>query len=168
MLVVDLVKGNAQSLVCLVEAIEYPAVHHRPEFTDLTVALLPFDEHLVHGFHTRGFFLSLLGIHSSGNEFLHLAGQDVVELYIAVSDEMVTLLAGALGGGSREGLLPSIHRFADVDSPVVDEGRLDHVVAAGLEKARHGVTQEIVADVTEMEGFISVGRGELDHDILPC
>ena len=156
MLVIDLVERDTQSLVGLVEPVEYPAVHHGPKVADFLVAFLPLDQHFMHGLHAGGFFLGGLLIHSCGNKFLHLAGKDVVELDIAVSDEVVTLLTGTLRSGAGKRLLPCIHGFADMHAAVVDKRHLDDVVAAGLEQAGNGIAEEIVADVTEMERLVGV------------
>ena len=76
---------------------------------------------------------------------------------------MVALLAGALRGGAVETLLPGIHRLADVHSPVVDQGGLDHLVARSLEEVGYGGAEKIVAHVAEVKGFVGIRGREFHH-----
>ena len=48
---------------------------------------------------------------------------------------------------------------------VIDERHLDDVVAAGLEQAGNGISEEVVADMSEMERLVGVRRRELHHDV---
>ena len=147
MLIIGLVEGYAESLVGLVEAGEHPGVHLFPEGAHFGVTLLPFDEHLVHLVDDGRVFL------------LHLRILD-----IAVAYQMVALLAGALRRGAVETLLPGVHGLANMHSPVVDESHLYHFIACGLEKIRHGRSEQIVAHMPEVQGLVRIGRGEFDHD----
>ena len=52
-----------------------------------------------------------------------------------------------------------------MDAAVVDQGRLDDVVATGLQQAGDGVAEEVVADVAQVERRVGVRGGELDHDV---
>ena len=55
-----------------------------------------------------------------------------------------------------------------MDSPVIDKGRLYHFVAAGLKEPRDGISEEIVANMSKVERFVGIRRGELNHDSLSC
>ena len=108
-LVVDLVKVNTKALVGLVETLVYPVVHLLPESANLLVAGLPLDEHLACLCHQWRCSLGLFLAHA----FLHKLGKlglvVLVECNVVVADEVVTLLAAALGCGALAPLLPSEH-----------------------------------------------------------
>jgi len=53
-----------------------------------------------------------------------------------------------------------------VDSPVVDQVDLDDLVAGGLEEVGEGHSEDVVADVAEVLGFVGVGGRELEDHAL--
>ena len=53
-----------------------------------------------------------------------------------------------------------------VDSGVLDDRGLDDLVAAGFEEARHAVSEEVVADMAQVQGLVGIRGGELHHDAL--
>ncbi len=61
-------------------------------------------------------------------------------------------------GVSPAELLPCQHAFADVDAAVVHEVGLDDPVAARLQNLRYRITEQVVADVPQVEGLVGVGR----------
>ena len=115
----------------------------------------------------RSLLLRKFGIHPGLDETVDFLLVDVVEGNVHVTDKVVTLLSGGLRRGAAADLLPGKHGLADVDAAVVDKGGLDHVVAACLEQSRDRVPKQVVADVSQMQGLVGVGRGELHHDVLP-
>ena len=117
----------------------------------MLVAVLPVHQHFVDIVEHGGILLLHLGV-----------------LHIAVAYKMVALLAGRFGSGAVEALLPCIHALADMYSAVVDEGRLYHLVAGGLEDLGNRCSEEVVPHMAEVEGLVGIGRGELDHDGLAC
>ena len=50
-----------------------------------------------------------------------------------------------------------------MDASVVDDVGLDDAVAGGLQDAAQRVSEQVVADVAEVEGLVGVGRGVLYH-----
>ena len=165
-LMVHLVEGDAQGGVGLVETGIDPAVHHGPQGADLRILLLPLDEHLVGLLQGRGGLLGLVLGHPLLHELLDLGLVHLVEGHVAVAHEVVALDAGGFRGLALELLLPGQHGLADVDAAVVDDRGLDDLVAAGLQQAGHAVTEEVVADMAEVEGLVRVRGGELHHDAL--
>ena len=155
-LVVDLVKINAQALVGLVEALINPVVHLLPECAYLLVACLPLDEHLACFCHQWRCGLGLLLAHA----FLHKLGQlglvVLVECYIVVADEVVTLLAAALGCSALAPLLPSEHRLTDVYASVVHDVGLYNPVTICCNDVREGITEQVVAYVAKVERLVCI------------
>ncbi len=145
--VIRAVEGDAERLVGLVETFEYPAVHLLPELAYVRVAFFPLYQHLVYVVYDLGVLLFHFSIG-----------------HVAVAYEMVALDAGTLGRGSVEEFLPGIHRFADMHAAVVYEGGFDDLVAGRLEKVGYAGTQEVVADMAQVEGLVGVGRREFHHD----
>ena len=148
-LIVHLVKGNAQSLVGLVKSLEHPAVHHGPELPYMRVSGFPVHQHLVHLVNDFRVLLFHFGIG-----------------HIAVSHQVVAFLAGAFGGGAVKQLLPGIHALADMYAAVIHQRCLDDLVAARLEDAGHAVSQKIITDMTQVKGLVRVGGRELHHNTL--
>ena len=54
-----------------------------------------------------------------------------------------------------------------MDAAVVHQVGLDDVMAVGLEYLRHGVAQQVVADMPQVQGFVGIGRRIFDHDRAP-
>ncbi len=146
-LVVHLVKANAQGRVSLVKAFVHPAVHHGPEFPHMRVSGFPVHQHFVDIVNDFRMLFFHLGIG-----------------HIAVSYQVVALFAGALRRGAVEAFFPGIHALADVHAAVVDDGALDNLVAAGLQDAGNAVSQKVVADMSQVQGLVGIGRRELHHD----
>ena len=86
-----------------------------------------------------------------------------VECHIEIADEVVAFLAGFLGSDPFAPFLPCEHRLADMDTAVVDDVGLHHLVPVGFKDAGERVTQKIVADVAEVEGLVGVGRRIFHH-----
>ena len=87
----------------------------------------------------------------------------LVELDVVFADEVVALHARRSGCLAVAVKLPSQHRLADMDAAVVHQIGLDDVMTVGPEYLRHGVTQQVVADMAQMQGFVGVGRRVFDH-----
>ena len=85
-------------------------------------------------FQAGSFLLGLLLVHPGNHQFIDFLCEYVVESHVHVPDKVVALLAGRFRSRSVSDRLPCKHGFADVDSPVVDQGGLDHIVSTGLEK----------------------------------
>ena len=122
--------------------------------------------------HERTFFLGLLlgsfGLHAFGLEtcfeLCHFGAVVLVEGYVVVAYQVVTLLARGLGRFAVAVFQPGQHRFTDVDAPVVHDVGLDHAVAVGFNHTGQCPAQKVVAHVPQVEGFVGVGRGVLYHD----
>ena len=54
-----------------------------------------------------------------------------------------------------------------MDAAVVHQVGLDDVMSVGLEYLRHGVAQQVVADMPQVQGFVGIGRRIFDHDRAP-
>ena len=80
------------------------------------------------------------------------------EFDIAVANKMVALLAGAFRSSAIKTLLPGIHALADMHPAVVDKGGLDDLVSGCGKQAAHRITEKIIANMSEMQGFVGVGR----------
>ena len=50
-----------------------------------------------------------------------------------------------------------------MNAAVIDDLDLGDLVASGFEDAAHGMAKEVVPEVTEVKGFVGVGRAVLDH-----
>ena len=157
MFIIHLVEADAKALVGLVEAFEDPAVHHLPKGPHLAVALLPFDEHLVGLLHARSGLLGFVLAQALLHELSGLLLEQVAEGHVAVSHQVVPLLARGGRSGSVEELLPGQHGLADMDAAVVDQGGLDHLVAGGLQDVGYGCAQKVVAYVSQVQGLVGVG-----------
>ena len=88
----------------------------------------------------------------------------LVEFHIIVSHKMVSLFAGTGRRFSVSVLEPSEHGLADVNSAVVHNVCLDDFRTVGLGYLRYGPAQQIIADVSEMQRLVCVGRRILHHD----
>ena len=162
--IIYLVEVHTKTAVGLVEAGIDPVVHHLPESAHLGIPLLPSTEHTAGLLHERTLLLGFfLGNVLPGHDFFHFLLEMPVESHIEVSDKMVSLLAGAVGSGSFAPFLPCQHRLADVYAAVVDNVGLHNLVAVGLQYLRQRIAEQIVADMTEMQGLVGVGRGILHH-----
>ena len=163
-LVVYLIEADAHRLVGLVEALVDPAVHHFPKRVHLRVLGFPPAEHLLRLAHDRRLALGLLLAHAGGRELFHLGLVGLVESDVVIAYEVIALLARRGGRLAPAELLPCEHRLADVNTPVVHEVDLDDAVAGRFEYQRHGVAEQVVAHVPQMQRLVRVRRGVLDHD----
>ena len=169
--VVNLVERHTEGFVGFVKTGIHPFVHLAPESAHFGVALLPFAEHFARFHHQRCFFLgacfSLFAVHALfkelGFEGGHFGAIMLVESHVVVADEVVAFLTRRLGCFAVAILLPSEHRFANVDTAVVHDVGLHHPIAVGFGNLCHRPTEEVVTDVTEVERLVGVGRGVFDH-----
>ncbi len=164
-LVVNLVEGDAEGGIGLIEALVHPTVHHRPELPHVRIVLLPLQQHLVRGPDGRRLFFGLLLGKTFRHQALHFLFIEFVERHIAVAHQVVALLSGRFRRGAVKEFFPGVHTLADVHAAVIHDGTLDDLVAAGLQQARHAITQQVIADMPQMEGFVGIRRGELHHDV---
>ena len=165
-LVVDLVERDTHAAVGLVKAGIHPVVHLLPQGAHLGVAGLPAAQHVVCLLDKRGLLLGLLGTHALLDQFLDFGLIVLVKGYIEVANQVVALLAGGLGRCAVAPLEPGEHRLADVDTAVVDDVGLDHLVAVGLHDFGQAVAQQVVAHVSQVQRLVGVGRRVLDHHQL--
>ena len=112
----------------------------------------------------RSLLFSLLLVHTLLlHELLHFLAIVLIEGNIVISNEVVALLARRFGCFAIAPLQPSQHGLADVDASVVHDICLNHLVSIGRHHLRQSPSEQIVADVTEVEGFVGVGRRVLYH-----
>ena len=156
MLVIYLVECDSESTVSLVEAFEHPAVHHGPEVTDFLVASFPLLKHHVSFLEARSLLLGLFLTHPACHQLLDFLLVDVVEGHIHVTDQMVALDAAGLRRCACSDFLPGKHRLADVDTPVVDKSRPDHIVSRSLEQPGDRISEKVVPDVSQVERLVRV------------
>ena len=113
------------------------------------------------------FLLGFLSVHSLSDifrrELLHLLAIVLVESHIVVADEVVALLAAGLGGFTIAVFEPCKHRLADMYATVVDNIGLDHLVAVGLHNLGKRPSQQVVAHMPEVKGFVCIWRRILYH-----
>ena len=57
------------------------------------------------------------------------------------------------------------HGFANMNSPVVYQIDPPHLCPVGFQDVRNRIAQGVVPQMTQMEGFIGVGAGKLDHHL---
>jgi len=86
-----------------------------------------------------------------------------VELHVVFAHEVIALHARRGGRFAVAVELPRQHRLADVDAAVVHQIGFDDRVAVRREDLRHGVPQQIVADVPQVQRLVGVGRRVFDH-----
>ena len=162
-LVVYLVETYAHHLVGLIKSSIDPLIHLLPETAYFRVALLPLDEHLM-GFLDEGSLLfGLLFVHAQCNQFLDFFAVMLVEGYIVVAYEVVTLLARGFRCLTVAPFEPCQHALTDVDTAVVHDVGLDHLVTVGFDDACEGAAKKVVPDMTEVEGLVGVGGRVFYH-----
>ena len=162
-LIIDLIEGDTEFLVGLIEAGIHPVVHLLPQGAHLRVVLLPLHEHLVGFLDERCLLLGFLLVHALGHEFLHLLTIVLVEGHIVVADEVVTFLTTGLWCLAIAVFQPCQHRLADMDTTVVHDVGLHHLVTIGFHDLRQRPSEEVVTHMSEVQGLIGVGRRVLDH-----
>ena len=83
-----------------------------------------------------GLLLSLISGQTAEHIFFlqgfHLLAVVLIKGHIIVAYEVITLLTGALGRLTIAPLLPGKHRLTDVDTTIVHDIGLHHLVAIGL------------------------------------
>ena len=164
-LVVYLVEADAQSLVGLVETCINPLVHPFPKSPHFRVVLLPFHQHFVGFLDERSLHLCLFLVHTLLlHKLAHFLAIVLIEGHVVITNEMVALLARRFRCFAVSPLQPSQHRLADVDASIVHDIRLNHLISIGLHHLRQSPSEQIIADVTEVKGFVRVGRRVLYHD----
>ena len=156
-LVIYLVEIDAQSLVCHIKSIVNPAIHGLPEVVYLLVLGLPLAQHLLCLKNDGGALLCLILAHATLYELLDLSLVVLVELDIVLTYQVVALHARRSGSLAIAVELPCEHRFADVNTSIVHQIYLDNVVTVSLQNLCHGVTQKVVADMTQVQGLVGVG-----------
>ena len=161
--VIRLVEVDAQTLVGLVEAGIDPAVHLRPQLADLLVTRFPLAQHLTSFQNQRGLVFCFVFRKSLFQDFFLLLLVMLIEDDIILSDEMIALHTGTFRGFPFAVLQPREHRLADVDTAVIDQVDLHHRVAARFENLRHGMAEQVVADMPEVQRLVGVRRGVLDE-----
>ncbi len=154
--VLNLVEINAQSLVGLGKTVVHPTVHFLPELSHIFVFLFPVEQHLLCLFDTRcfffGAFLTVSLSYQVGDFFFIF----FIEGYIVIAHEFVAFHPCGRRCFILAGLLPGEHGFADMNAAVVDDLCFDHIVAIFLQDFGHGIAEQIVADVPEVQRFIGV------------
>ena len=164
--VINFVEAHAQRLVCGIKAFVHPFVHLAPEISHFGVVVFPLHEHfasLAHqGSLTLGTLFGFLCRHSFLHELccqvLYLRTVMLVEFHVIVSHKMVSLFAGTGRRLSVSVLEPSEHGLADVNSAVVHNVCLNDFSAIGLGYLRNSPAQQIVANVSEVQRLVCVGR----------
>ncbi len=79
---------------------------------------------------------------------------------------MVAFFAGTLGRLAVAEFQPRQHGFADVNAAVIDDIRLHHFPSVRLLNLSDGVTEEVIPHMPEVQRFVGVRRGVLDHHKL--
>ena len=102
--------------------------------------------------------LGLLLVHALSHKFLDLLAVVLVEGHIIVADEMVALLTRRLWCLTVAIFQPGEHRLTDVDTTVVHDIGLYHLVTVGLHNLCQRPPQKVVAYMTEVKGLIGIGR----------
>ncbi len=164
-LVIYLVEVHAHTLVCLVETGVYPVVHHFPKAADFGVFCFPAAQHVAcFGHQGRSCLCSFfaegfVGFHH-GADFGFVM---LVEVYVAVTYEVVALYAQRLGSFAIVPFLPCEHRLADVYAAVVHYVGFHHTVATGFENLGQRISQQVVAHVAQVQGLVGVRRRVFHH-----
>ena len=156
--VIGLVEVDAQRGVGFVEAVVHPAVHGLPQGIGFRLFRLPAAQHLLRLAHDGSIALRLFLALALCDELSDLLLVVAVEFHVVFSYQMVALHAARGGRFPTAELLPCQHAFADVDAAVVHEVGLDDPVAARLQNLRYRITEQVVADVPQVEGLVGVGR----------
>ena len=76
---------------------------------------------------------------------------------------MVALLARRFRCRAVTPLLPGEHRLTNMDATVVHDIGLDYLVAVGLQNPCQAISQQIVADVPQVERLVGVRRRVFHH-----
>ena len=79
------------------------------------------------------------------------------EQHIIVPYEVVAFDTGGCRGGAIGIFFPGQHTLANSNPAVVDDLDFYHLVAGGLQDLRSGPTQQYIANVPQVQGFIRIG-----------
>ena len=60
--------------------------------------------------------------------------------------------------------LPGDHAFADMDAPVVGNAGLYDLIPIGFIDLRYAPAEEIIPEMTQVQGFVGIGRRIFHHD----
>ena len=82
----------------------------------------------------------------------------LVKEHVEVTNKVVAFLACGFGSGAFAPFQPCQHGFAYVYAAVVDNVGLDHTVTACFQYFGQRITEQVVAHVAQMQGFVGVGR----------
>ena len=149
-LVIYLIEVHAQATIRLVESGIDPVVHHLPNRTNLGIAGLPFAQHGAGFLHERRGGLGLFGGHAFGFQFFQFLFVMFVEQHIEITDKVVAFFPGLFGGDTVAPLLPSQHRFTDMNTPVIDDIGFHHPIAIGFQNLGKTISQQVVAHMSQM------------------
>ena len=105
----------------------------------------------------RSFLLGLLFVHTLSHKLLDLFAIVLVEGHVVVADEVVAFLAAGFGRLAVTPLEPSQHRLANVYAAVVHDVGLYHFVAVRLHDLSQSPSQQVIADVAEVQRFVGIG-----------
>ena len=94
----------------------------------------------------------------------YLSAIVLVERHVVVSDEVVALFARRFGSLAVAPLQPGQHTLTDMDAAVVHDIGLHHAIAVGSHDLCKRPAQQVVADVSQVERFVGVGRRIFYHD----
>ena len=93
----------------------------------------------------RSLLLGFLLIHALSHEFLNLLTVVLIEEHVVVANQMIAFLAAALRCFAITPFQPSQHRLTDMNSTVVHDIGLHHLVTVGCHDLCQRPPKEVVA-----------------------
>ena len=169
---IGVVKMNAHPGVSLRKPLEHPGIHLLPECADFGIARLPVLQHFLRGSAKlrleKKLFTVLVGqLRMRGLQRRDLPGERLIVIHIEFADQMIPFHPGGLRRAAVPEPLVGDHRLADVDSPVVDQIDLDHLMADPLEQRGQRHAERVVPHVPEVLRLVGVGGGIFDQNPPP-
>ena len=105
----------------------------------------------------RCFLLCLLFIHTLSHQLLNLVTIMLIESHIVVANQVVAFLTGRFGCLTIAVFQPGKHRLTDVDTAVVYDIGLHHLVTISLHDLSQRPTQQVVTYMTKVEWLVGIG-----------
>ena len=156
--VVYFIKIDSQFTVCLVETGVHPSVHRVPQRAHLFIALFPFQQHFLCLADKRSLFFGIFLAQAFFHQFPDFGFVGLIEFHVIFPHQVVAFHAGAFRCFAVTEEFPGKHGFADMNAAIVYNVGFHHVPPVGLLNFGNAVAEQVVADVTEVKGFVCVWR----------
>ena len=154
--VVYFIKIDSEFTVCFVKTGVHPSVHSVPQRAHLFIALFPFQQHFLCLADERRFFFGFLFAQAFFHQFPDFGFVRLIELHVVFSHQVVAFHAGAFRCFAVAEEFPGKHGFADVNAAIVYYVSFHHLPAVGFLNFGDAETEQVVADMTQVKGFVRI------------